>query len=434
MKQIGLKVTTLSPLSIRSDQSPTGTSVAPYIAGSTLMGSLASAHRLLRSNAEEEFASLFLKDKVQYPNLHPALFEKNKGMQEAFAPIYCVPRTAQSCKRFSGFLPLPDDKKQDEEEKGHGVRDSLLDWATFALANPGEQAIAEDKVKDIIEPLESYKECAVCHAPLDNFHGFYRRKGEAYATATAKKRLLTRTGINRKYGTIEEEILYNREVYEKGSCFFGIIQAEDDIAKALLDFLREKGMEKEPGKGSLPLLNDFARLGTARTRGLGQVDFISVPVEDTQDRYEAFKQRLHCFDKALRNRAEKYTIQPFYFALTLHAPTILCDDLLRYEGTISGERLASMVGLDDSFKFTLLYHTASIRRVMGWQQLWGLPRIQEYALEAGSVLLFASTQPLNEELAQALSLLEERGIGQRRAEGFGRICISDSFHQEGDFH
>lgn len=424
MKQIALRVTTVSPLSIRADHSPTGANVAPYIAGSTLMGGLASAHRLLYSNAEKEFASFFLKDRVQYPNLYPALFDKNKGIQEADTPIYYIPRTAQSCKRFSGFLPLPDDKKQDEEDKGHGIRDSLLDWAAFALANEGKQAITEKEAGDIIQPLESHKTCPACSAPLDNFPGFYRRKGDAYATATAKKRLLTRTGINRKYGTVEEEILYNREVYEKGSCFFGVIQAEDNVASDLMNFFRDNGKQ----------LNDFARLGTARTRGLGQVEFRAEFVKDSQDRYEAFKQRLYDFNKALRTRAEQYPLLPFYFALTLHAPTILCDDLLRYEGIISGERIASLLELDDTFQFPLLYHTTSVRRVMGWQQLWGLPRMQEYALEAGSVFLFACTQKLNEDLAKALFRLEERGIGQRRAEGFGRICISDSFHHEGDFH
>jgi len=67
---------------------------------------------------------------------------------------------------------------------------------------------------------------------------------------------------------------------------------------------------------------------------------------------------------------------------------------------------------------------------MGWQELWGLPLMEEYAIDAGSVFLFAVTRPLDDTLARTLCGLEEHGIGQRRAEGFGRICISDPFHRE----
>jgi len=430
VKQLALKLTTLSPLSIRSDHSPTGAEVAPYIPGSTLMGCLISAHRLLRSDQESEFVQFFLSNKVQYPNLYPASFE-NRRMQNAFSLLYCIPRTAQTCKRFKGFLPLPDDEQDDEDDR-HGVRDNLFDWAMFTMLGKAEQALEANITTDeergqIITALqEPQSRLCTCGEPLDSFDGFYRW-GEDGTRAAAKpeKRLLTRTGINRKYGTVEESILYNREVYEEESCFFGVIQAEDDVATALQNFIWDKGSTEE---GSL-LLNDFARLGTARTRGFGRVAFEMEPVEDIQDRFEVFKERLRLFDEALRDRAPAYADPPLYIALTLHAPTMLYDELLRYNGIISGKRLETLAGLPAN-TFELLYHSASIRRIMGWQELWGLPHAQEYALDAGSVFLFAVTQPLDDKLARALFTLEEQGIGQRRAEGFGRICISDPFHKE----
>ncbi len=424
MKQFALKVTTLSPLSIRSDHSPTGAEVAPYISGSTLMGSLASAHRLLRGNWENEFVKFFLSDKVQYPNLYPASF-KNKEMQKAFSPLYCIPRTAQTCKRFKGFLPLSDDDV-DDEDKPHGVRDSLFDWAMFASLDKAKQDTNDKERGEIVAALqECTSRLCTCGEPLDSFDGFYRW-GEDNARAIAKqeKRLLTRTGINRKYGTVEEKILYNREVYEEENVFFGIIQAEDDVAKDLQDFIWDK-------EGDPLLLTTFARLGTARTRGFGQVEFEMMPIEDTQDHFESFKERLHSFEKALRDYMQTSASQPYYIALTLHAPAILYDELLRYEGYISGERLATLAGLPTR-TFELLYHLANVQRVMGWQELWGLPRMHEYAINAGSVFLFSVSQPLDDRLAHALFTLEGLGIGQRRAEGFGRICISDPFHRERD--
>ncbi|MBV9710203.1 MAG: hypothetical protein JO011_04715, partial [Ktedonobacteraceae bacterium] len=65
----------------------------------------------------------------------------------------------------------------------------------------------------------------------------------------------------------------------------------------------------------------------------------------------------------------------------------------------------------------------------GWQELWGTPRAAEYAIESGSVFLFTCPSPPDNALHNALFALEEQGMGKRRAEGFGRICISDPFHQ-----
>jgi CRISPR-associated protein Csx10 len=149
VKQLALKLTTLSPLSIRSDHSPTGAEVTPYIPGSTLMGCLFSTHRLLRRDKESELIQFFLSNKVLYPILYPASF-KNSRMQNAFSPLYCVPRTAQTCKRFKGFLPLLDDEQDDEDER-HGVRDSLFDWAIFTMLGNAEQAVEDDVTGNLPE-------------------------------------------------------------------------------------------------------------------------------------------------------------------------------------------------------------------------------------------------------------------------------------------
>ncbi len=64
--------------------------------------------------------------------------------------------------------------------------------------------------------------------------------------------------------------------------------------------------------------------------------------------------------------------------------------------------------------------------------MWGTPRTNEYAIDTGSVFLFAfkGESKQIDPLKQALFRLEEEGIGQRKAEGFGRVCISDPFHRE----
>jgi CRISPR-associated protein Csx10 len=333
VKNFSIELSALSPLAIRADHAPGGAETAKLITGTTLAGSLAAVHRLLRGEEKEEFEALFLSGQVHYPNLYPASFSYEK-MQDFHLPVYPVPKTAQSCKRYKGFL-FP----KDDDEERHGVRDSLLDWAMFKLSNANDnkegditplKALLEYKTcpHDMSDGLGPYKRC---DATMNHFEGYYRRqRREPYnmiATQDASTRLQTHTGINREFGIVEEGVLYNRRVFVEGTRFWGMIRLPDDeqLANTFETFIREASKEK------------LVRIGTGRTRGLGKVDLSLEAIEEEQDRFSSFKNRLSVFDTALKMQAEKYGIhdlKPFYFALTLHSPVILCDDLLSYRSSI----------------------------------------------------------------------------------------------------
>ena len=155
--------------------------------------------------------------------------------------------------------------------------------------------------------------------------------------------------------------------------------------------------------------------------------------KDRQNPLESFQKRLNEFDDLLHQQAKHFNLSglenKFFFALTLHSPLILHDDFLRYQGNINAATLekllnCSVPGLEQ------IYQNARIRRVTGWQELWGVPRTNECAIEAGSVFLFACTSQLDETIYKALFAFEEQGTGKRQTEGFGRVCVSDQFHQE----
>jgi len=93
--------------------------------------------------------------------------------------------------------------------------------------------------------------------------------------------------------------------------------------------------------------------------------------------------------------------------------------------------LAELAGLSSSPP-RLMYQAASTRRVTGWNELWGTPRTNEYAIDTGSVFLYTCSSEPGESELRSLFELEEQGMGRRRAEGFGRVCLSDTFHLEGD--
>src|SRR5947209_17023687 len=114
MKQIALHVKAISPLAIRADHAPGGAEKTKYIPGTALVGSLAAVHRLYHPDDSENFERLFLKGWVQYPDLYPAAFDDEEESENATFSVYPLPRTAESCKRFSGFSSTPSTQEIDE--------------------------------------------------------------------------------------------------------------------------------------------------------------------------------------------------------------------------------------------------------------------------------------------------------------------------------
>jgi CRISPR-associated protein Csx10 len=59
--------------------------------------------------------------------------------------------------------------------------------------------------------------------------------------------------------------------------------------------------------------------------------------------------------------------------------------------------------------------------VGGFNRKWGLPLPQTTAIEAGSIFTYQVEAPIP---FAALEVLEQNGIGERRAEGFGRVVVN----------
>lgn len=421
MKRFYLRVTARSPLTIRSDHAEGGVRTTQYIPGATLLGSLAASHRILRPEKEEEFATFFLNEQVYFPHLYPAHFG-TRSFHDRNLPVMPLPKTAQTCKRFSGFLPTPD---EDDVDERHGVRDSLLDWAIFSLLDNPHSAIPM-----LLSPFDGHDACTYakgkysngsCGQVMDHISGYYRRgrfDPKQRMKAKVATRLQTRTGINREWGVVEESILYNREVFDEGMTFWGDVILPKEHSETFKKFVEEATKE------------DVIRMGTGRTRGLGHVQ---IDVWDTQESKPAnFSDRLLTFDTAVKQQARASGVQqlaPFYFAITLQSSTILCDAFLRYQKTLDAASLPGLLGLS-AFKFQGVYQSVAIQRITGWNELWGTPRPNDYAIEMGSTFLFATDQQPVEGLIEALRTREETGIGRRCSEGFGRISISDPFHLE----
>lgn len=423
MKRLVLTVTAYSPIAIRTDHAAQGATSAHYIPGTTLLGGLAAAHRILRPGEQQQFADFFLKERIFYPDLAPALFNKSfLDFHSSNAPVLPLPRTAQSCKRFADFKPAP---LEETFVKGHGIRDSLLDWGTFSLLSEKQPSVS-----DLLKPLKTLEQCS-CQQLMDRVSGYYRcsmLEQERRMKAKVNTRLQTRTGINRQWGVVEESILYNREVFEENMPFWGMVVLPDELAEDFTGFLTEANRE------------GMIRVGTGRTRGLGQIKIDEPFVAERED-IDCFRTRLDAFHAAMEERAKVAGMEKahaYYFAITLHSPTILCDPFLRYLNTLNVEMLYRLLNdiagvnlNDENITLVPIYHSAATQRIFGWNELWGTPRTNDIALEIGSTFLFGCTRELDDTFMLALNELEEVGIGRRRAEGFGHICISDPFHRQG---
>ncbi|MEO6891354.1 MAG: RAMP superfamily CRISPR-associated protein, partial [Ktedonobacteraceae bacterium] len=363
MRDFSLNLETISPLAIRADHAPTRAESVDYISGTALAGSLATLYRFYYQQDDAQFEQLFLSGQVHFPDLYPATFG-SENMQKALnAPVYALPKTAQSCKRFSGFMPLPDEDVARDER--HGVRDTLLDWAAFELANSAQRDGQPIDVNTLLKPLREHKSCPYpgCGKPMDHFAGYYRRSEDGrLATSEAEKRLQTRTGINRDTGTVQEGILYNRSVFQEHTRFWGQLKVSEDLIPPLKAFIEEVG------------LSGLLRVGTGRTRGLGKVHLSIEPVPAEQHNIETFKQNLETFNNTLKEVALKWfpqssydlALKPFYFAVTLHSPGIIRDPLLRYMGTLAARTLLPDAPEDT---ITPIYQAASTKRVTGWNEL-----------------------------------------------------------------
>ncbi len=401
---------TVTPIMIGERGTSNDSKSLDYIPGEALRDGLAYAYlrrnALVEGEADKMFESLFLKGETHFGNLYPANFDAHiDGDIADDIPIRPLPRTARSCKRWPGFLY----GAQDEDDERHGVTDHLMLRAFFETSGMRRM--------DLLNEMEY---CPRCGFSLDRFSGFYGVAAPSgYGKANVNMRLVTGTGINRLTETVHEEILFSREVIAEvdpsgqEQLFQGIINVENDQAKTFFDLVNDDSLN--------------IRVGQAKSRGFGSIrltDHFPLPVE-SQD---AFETRLAAFDECLKTQAKKREVEiedAWYFSVTCWSEVILRTPDLRYRTILSRDELAELPQAD---RLNLIYHSASVKKISGWNSLWRLPKSIEIGIGKGSVFLFAYTAPPTPEFFQQLYRLEQRGLGVRREEGFGWMSVSDPFH------
>jgi CRISPR-associated protein Csx10 len=392
-----------SPVAFGSRRGTTSSFVdtLDYVPGTALRGATAARYlRELGEASDPRFRDIFLNGGVLFANLYP--------INEADIS-YVLPATAYSCKAY---------------REAHGVKDILARAAALRLSR--------DQINQ--ELLDSILNCSQCRHSAHSIAGFYEKYlGDpiGYALVEVHKRHLMHVGINRRTQAAEKGILFAQQVISearredesqdfKPQVFSGdLIVSEEHI-----EFLLKELLVKEIS----------LKLGESRTRGLGQMAVQKCEIIAT-DTEEAVRSRIAELNRQL---AESMPLprEQSYIALTCQADIVLTDVFMRPKSAPDGSDIHRALRNDqDAGLFApdglrLVYANAGTRLVQSWNVASGYPKPDDIATTMGSVFLFEATSDNAEGLVTPLALLQERGIGRRRSEGFGRVTVCDPFHLE----
>jgi CRISPR-associated protein Csx10 len=203
------------------------------------------------------------------------------------------------------------------------------------------------------------------------------------------------TARDRNYGRARTDsgAIFRHEALQDGQTFEAAILCDQDSDAPLL----------------LTLLNGEAGLGGSRSASFGHVCFESAQDKQT---WREVGGSLQLDDKG------KLII------------TLLSDALIR---DAFGQHVVDSAAMTTALSTALgnITLTPDVERTFlrgiplgGFNRKWGLPLPQSLAVKMGSVFVYDAPTLDANALRIALQRLEQRGIGERRAEGFGRVAVN----------
>lgn len=183
----------------------------------------------------------------------------------------------------------------------------------------------------------------------------------------------------------DENAVYRYDALAAGERLAGAIVAEEEAHLAPLAELLQAGTE--------------LYLGRARTAGYGRVQVETVSEAGPWQEYEPQ-------DAESGGRV----------VVTLLSDTVLRNVWGQNDADLDSAlaRLLGLEALEAERSF------CQVRLVGGFNHKWGLPLPQSWALAAGSVYVY----PTGQVDPVRLRALTAHGLGERRAEGFGRIAVN----------
>jgi CRISPR-associated protein Csx10 len=365
------------------------------IPGYTMRGAL--ARRIVNRHAlapaagavYETFVRLFYRGGIHCSALSVAYLNEKYG--DAITPT----------------IPAPLDLFVSEQHPGRG---DLPQSGQQPLS--AQQAAAQDfKVEDGNGPLK-----------IDPVKGFLAVRPKA-PIVHAQKQGEMHVTIDPKTGRAQDRELFGYVALASGQYFIGEIRCATAGDWQNLAALAELPLPDAEGVSAPFTL----RLGKAQRRGYGQVTATLIPVaEETPALWAGLPIE------------ERVTDPTAPLTLTLVSDTIVLDAWGRSYQEFTPAWLQETIGVAVTIEEVTGFsgtkhklHFARSRLVDTFDNNIGLPRTRDIVLVAGSAVTLRVQEALPlADLQTKLNALEERGVGMRRHEGFGRLVFNHPVYQD----
>ncbi len=291
-------------------------------------------------------------------------------------------------------------------------------WHAKKDAEPSDSGT---KVYDLCfsDPAKVRYECDEQSKQISGeFFFFHPSFDNSVVTFHPARRLAVHTQRERRHGRAikDDGAVYRYEALAPGERFGGAILFADDAEKALINEIESLLSGKQ--------LN----LGGSRTAGYGRAEIRNLISTGTNSNWSEIPFSDSSFLSAGITPDETFTI-------TFLSNALVRNESGQYQAGLSLEELKKHLGEIEEAKcddgkggeYNCTFKRAEI--VGGFNRKWGLPLPQAVSLKAGSVFTFKAKDMID---AHKLKVLIDAGVGERRAEGFGRITVNLNKNKSGE--
>ncbi|MGC8801828.1 MAG: RAMP superfamily CRISPR-associated protein [Chloroflexus sp.] len=354
------------------------------IPGSVLRGALAwcAAKRLgqqLQGSVYRCFVELFYRDTVRFSMLTPV----EVSQQASGYPTIIAPRDLLTCELHPGYA-------DPSRDKGHGV------WSLFDPSAP--------------------EECPRCKrtGQLTSLGGFISLvRGMPRSRHKPSTMVEMHIRIDPDSGRVRTGDLYGYVALEPGQYFVGEVTCTDQTVWDLL-----QNMANLQPNGEVNELH----LGKATQRGYGKVSAVFQPINEPLFSLQPLTKRL---------------TSTKHVTMLLLSDAIIVDPWGRFWRGFDAAWLQRELQLLDSAEVSIDCNQngealafSAVRTVDSFNATLGLPRARDIAIVAGSSVRLSFKGIELDDLIQRLKEVENRGIGLRREEGFGRVAFNHPIYRQ----
>ncbi|MFB8787644.1 MAG: RAMP superfamily CRISPR-associated protein [Potamolinea sp.] len=365
MKAITFLLKTEQPLLATSFQGDPNSDVSyPYIPGSMIRGALIS--RYLKPPEKRSV------DLVSDETSRRLFFDGTTRYLNAY------PNSQEGLRSLPTLLSWRKEKGKEFKETKDKI--DVYDWSLSKDNNL-------QSPKSLSEPfwVEDWKNIRLYSVDRRiNIHNLRdRRKGRS---ASDKLDPQTRQVIEERDGEI-----FRYDAIDVGQTFQGVILYEEVDKERIQDLLN---------------ISDIW-LGGSRSAGYGHVKITGIEINESWSE--------------IRASPEKRTGDNLI--ITILSDLILRDNCGQYAAIPPTHLVADILGKQsEELETSLNEYKTYMDNVFvgGFNRKWGLPLPQVLAVKAGSVFVYEGVAVTAEHIRQ----LETTGIGERRAEGFGRVAVN----------